>query len=140
MDRCFRKALFQVLQQALKGEFLCRCPSIFRSFPIFRHSTDVADADRVNIVSGTMCPNLRLRSAVMDFTVALDYVVIPDSDELPLLMPTSDVSDGEVFPFRRSGAVNNDFSYLSHAFFTSFPSSLSWIPNRSRMELNLSFT
>jgi hypothetical protein len=129
-----------VLQQALKGEFLCRSPSIFRSFPIFRHTTDVTDPNRINVVSGTMRSNLSFWSAVMDFTVAVDNVVIPDSDELPLLMPTSDVSDGEVFPFRRSGAVNNDFSNLSHAFFTSFPSSLSWIPNRSRMELNLSFT
>lgn len=54
-----------------------------------------------------MCPNLRFRSAVMDFVVAVDNVVIPDSYELPLLIPTSDVSDGEVFSFRRSRAVYN---------------------------------
>ena len=53
-------------------------------------------------------------SALVDRPVEVNHVVVADVRELALQMPLADLLYGDVLPFPRCGAVDNDLIDASH--------------------------
>lgn len=66
---------------------LCRCASIFGRLAVDGAAADVADADRMGIVTHTMRPGTLYRSAFVYRPIEVNHVVIADAVEAPLAMP-----------------------------------------------------
>ena len=77
-------------------------------------SADVADADRVVVVSQAVGADLFERSPRVDFAVDVDYVVVSDVVESSLEVPEPYVGDGGCAPLGGVAAMDDDLVYGSH--------------------------
>ena len=75
---------------------------------------DIADADGMGIVALAVGTGLLEGSALVDRPVEVNHVVVADVRELALQMPLADLLYGDLLPFPRCGAVDNDLIDASH--------------------------
>ena len=79
-------------------------------------TNDVADADRVSVMPFAVRSYFCNVAICGHCPIAVDDVVIPDSLEAPLLVPSSDVLHGEVLSFGSSRAMDDNLVDFSHDF------------------------
>ena len=77
-------------------------------------SADVADADRVVVVSQAVCADLFERTASVDFSVEVDDIVVANVVESSLEVPEPYVGDGGCAPLGGVAAMDDDFVYGAH--------------------------
>ena len=75
---------------------------------------DIADADGMGIVALAVGTGFLEGAALVDRPVEVNNVVVADVRELALQMPLADLLDGNLLPFPRCGAVDNDLIDASH--------------------------
>ena len=116
MYGCIRELRLQLFEQRGKCLLLFRCASVLRCLAISGQSTDIADTDRVFVVPALLAVGtlLRQRATRVGASVAIDHVVIAYRAELPGLVPSCDVLDGEVLALRRGRAMDDDFVDAAH--------------------------
>lgn len=78
---------------------LLGCPRVFRGLTIGSNSTDIANANRVRILTRAMRADFSDRASNSDGSIAVHYIMIADAFEASLTMPTVDISHCKVFSF-----------------------------------------
>ena len=117
------KHLVKLFQDICQRDLLLRRACVLGSLGILCTSTDIAYSDAVCIVIQTMCAHLFKWSAIVNSAIEVDYYVIANARPVLFVAMYFIYSlDCHGLAFWRSGTMNNDFVYTSHAL---SPSSLS---------------
>ena len=77
-------------------------------------TADIADAYGMGIMALAVGTGFLEGSARVDSPVEINHVVVADVRELALKVPLADLLHGDVLPFPRCGAVDNDLIDASH--------------------------
>ena len=96
-----RKFPFEESCQRQKRHLLFRRSCVLRRAVVGGEPSDVADADGVGVMPFAVRSYLCNVATCGHRPVAVDDVVIPDSLEAPLLVPSSDVLHDSVLPYRQ---------------------------------------
>ena len=107
--------LFKVFQQREKGGFLFGCPCVLRPHLLVA-ATDIAHTYRPCIMASTMRTDHRNRSAAMYAAVTIDDIVITDTLEFSLLVPSVYLGYRHIPTFWCGRAMHDDFVYFPHDF------------------------
>lgn len=110
MNACIRVLRVELLQELTKRPLLLRSTSIFGMLTIRGATADVANANGMRVETLAVGPDHVDGTSLVDGTIAVNHEVITDTFPTLSLVPTVDVSHGEVLAFRRGGAVNDNFS------------------------------
>ena len=115
-DGSIREFPFKEPNQRKQGYLLLCSASILRSLVVGGEPSDVAYSDGVGVMPLAVRSYFRNIASCCHSTVSVDDVVIPNGFESPLLMPSSDVLDGEILSFGSSRAMDDNLLDFSHAF------------------------
>ena len=115
-DGGIRKFPFEESYQRQKRHLLFRCSGVLRRAVVGGEPSDVADADGVGVMPFAVRSYLCNVATCGHRPIAVDDVVIPDSLEAPLFVPSSDVLHGEVLSFGSCRAMDDNLVYFSHDF------------------------
>ena len=113
-DACTRIFLLEGFEQLHQCFLLGFGACVLSCFHVLGHPADIAHANGVAVVAGTMGSDNRFVSAGMDGTVQIYHIVVSNILEASLLVPGTNITDSVVTAFGRCAAVNNDFSYRPH--------------------------
>ena len=108
-----REALPQFTDEGQQGCLLGRGAGVL-GLAVSVKPSDIADAYGMGIVALAVGTGTLDGSACMDTAIEVDHEVIADVRELALQVPLADLLDGDVLPFPRCGAVDNDLVDASH--------------------------
>lgn len=114
MNRSIRELLLQLAEEAKKSKLLFLGTCVLRRFAIGCQATDVANADRMRIVSCAMRSYLGEGTAVVDRSIEINHFVVPDGSESTRFVPSRDVLYGEGLALRCGRAMDDDFRNGSH--------------------------
>ena len=98
MHRNARIIGMERLDERAESGTLRRSSGVFRCLAVGRAPTDITDSDRVRVVSGTVRPNLRKRTPLVDRAIAINYEVIADVGEISGEMPLANMFNSEILP------------------------------------------
>ena len=115
-DGSIREFPFKEPNQRKQGHFLFCCSSVLRSLVVGGEPSDVAYSDGVGVMPLAVRSYFYNIAPCCHSTVSVDDVVIPYGFESSLLMPSSDVLDGEILSFGSCRAMDDNLVYFSHAF------------------------
>ena len=87
---------------------------ILMSLAIGGLAPDVADAYAMGIMPLAMSANLLDGTASVDASISVYHIVIADSPEAPVLVPTRNVRNSIVAASGRIGTMDDDFRYAAH--------------------------
>lgn len=100
-DGSVRKFPFEEFNERQKSHLLFRCSGVLGRSLVGGEPSDVTDADGVGVMPFAVRPYFGNVTTCGHCPVAVDDVVIPDSLEAPLLVPSSDVLHDSVLPYRQ---------------------------------------
>ena len=109
---------FKLPEQGKQGLFLLGRARILMFLAIGGLAPDVADAYAMGIMSLAMSANFLDGTASVDASVSVYHIVIADSPEASVLVPSRDVCNSIVAASRRIGTMDDDFVNLTHGIFT----------------------
>ena len=114
---------FKLPEQGKHSFLLLGHARILMSLAIGGLAPDVADAYAVGIMPLAMSANLLDGTASVDASVSVYHIVIADSPEASVLVPSRDVRNSIVAASRRIGTMDDDFIDCSHcsSSFSSLP-------------------
>jgi len=108
-----REALPQFTDEGQQGCLLGRGAGVL-GLAVAVKPSDIADAYGMGIVALAVGTGTLDGSACMDAAIEVDHEVIADVRELTFKVPLADLLDGNMLPFPRCGAVDNDLIDASH--------------------------
>ncbi len=108
----------QLFEQTKQGLFLGRGACVLVSFHVGGPAADIADAYGMPVVAAFLAMGAYFLdgAAFVDTAVEVDYVVIAYGAEAPGLVPGCNIGYCVVASFGRVGAVDDDFSDVSHSW------------------------
>lgn len=118
MDSGLRVLLHQHTQELQQGAFLRVGAGVFR-FAVSGQTADIAHAYAVAVVPRAVCAYLVLGATTLDSAVEVDDIVVADTTEATLLVPTVDVGGVVVRSLTSGGAVDDDFGNGFHKYIVS---------------------
>ena len=113
VDRGTREALPQFTDQRQQRCLLGSGAGVL-GLAVAVKASDIADAYGMGIVALAVGTGFLEGSALVDRPVEVNNVVVADVRELALQMPLADMLHGDVLPFPRCGAMDNDLIDASH--------------------------
>ena len=111
---CVRESAAQFRDESGERYELRLGAGVLRSAGCLVPAADVADADRVVVVSQAVGADLVERSPRMDFAVEVDDIVVANVVESSLEVPEPYVGDGGCAPLGGVAAMDDDLVYGSH--------------------------
>ena len=82
--------------------------SVLGRFAVGGTATDVANANRIDVMPQAMSTDLLNGTSFVDAAVKINHEVITDAPEAALPVPGIDVGDREVLAFRSRGTMNDN--------------------------------
>ncbi len=113
VDRGSGKPLLQFTDQR-QQRCLLGCGAGVLGLAVSVKPSDIADAYGMGIVALAVGTGTLDGSACVDAAIEVDHEVVADVRELSLQMPLPDLLYGNMLPFPRCGAVDNDLIDASH--------------------------
>ena len=113
VNRGTREALPQFTDE---GQQCCLlgCGAGVLGFALAVEPSDIADAYGMGIVALAVGTGLLEGPALVDTPVEINHVVVADVREIALQVPLADLLHGDVLPFPRCGAMDDDLVDASH--------------------------
>ena len=113
MHSCMGINELKLLHELAKCLLLLWCACVLGRFPVLGHTTNIADANTIGIMSQAMGASDVLGTSLVDAAVTIDDIVIAYVGKLACKMPTTNVVHREVLAFGSGRAMNDDFSDAS---------------------------
>lgn len=114
VNSSLRKLRFETAQQLHESLTLCGGSRVFRGFAISSAAADVANTDTVGVLPFAMRTLLGKVAPLVYAAITIDHEVVADGAPSSGLMPSRDVSHGDVLALGSCGAMDDDFVYCSH--------------------------
>ena len=115
MHSCMGINELKLLHELAKCLLLLWRACVLWRFSVLGHTTNIADANTIGIMSQAMGASYVFGTSLVDAAVPIDDIVITYVGKMAGQVPTTNVLHREVLAFGGGRAMNDNFSDVSHS-------------------------